>query len=57
MAVCMQNLKRNTPGLSFTDVGRALGERWKKMTGMCLLTCAFTLICTSGHRTVGLKHY
>ncbi|XXG64352.1 hypothetical protein AAC387_Pa05g2330 [Persea americana] len=27
-----ENLKRNTPGLSFTDVGRALGERWKKMT-------------------------
>ncbi|WOL08146.1 FACT complex subunit SSRP1 [Canna indica] len=27
-----ENLKKNNPGMSFTDVGRALGERWKKMT-------------------------
>ncbi|XP_068642864.1 FACT complex subunit SSRP1-like [Aristolochia californica] len=26
-------LKKDSPGLSFTDVGRALGEKWKKMTG------------------------
>ncbi|XP_042415879.1 FACT complex subunit SSRP1-like isoform X1 [Zingiber officinale] len=25
------NLKKGNPGMSFTDVGRALGERWKKM--------------------------
>lgn len=29
----MQNLRKNNPGMSFTDVGRALGEKWKKMTG------------------------
>ncbi|RRT74676.1 hypothetical protein B296_00002170 [Ensete ventricosum] len=28
----LQNLKKGNPGMSFTDVGRALGERWKKMT-------------------------
>ncbi|CAN6442317.1 unnamed protein product [Victoria cruziana] len=27
------NVKRTNPGLSFTDVGRALGEKWKKMSG------------------------
>ncbi|XP_020259196.1 FACT complex subunit SSRP1-like [Asparagus officinalis] len=27
-----ENLKKNNPGMSFTDVGRALGEKWKKMT-------------------------
>ncbi|XP_072977188.1 FACT complex subunit SSRP1-like [Typha angustifolia] len=27
-----ENLKRSHPGMSFTEVGRALGERWKKMT-------------------------
>ncbi|URD86579.1 hypothetical protein MUK42_28561 [Musa troglodytarum] len=27
-----ENLKKGNPGMSFTDVGRALGERWKKMT-------------------------
>eukprot|EP00262_Sarcandra_glabra_P010978 TRINITY_DN26688_c0_g1_i1.p1 TRINITY_DN26688_c0_g1~~TRINITY_DN26688_c0_g1_i1.p1 ORF type:complete len:646 (-),score=160.90 TRINITY_DN26688_c0_g1_i1:244-2181(-) len=27
-----ENLKKSNPGMSFTDVGRALGERWKKMT-------------------------
>ncbi|KAK1298695.1 FACT complex subunit SSRP1 [Acorus calamus] len=27
-----ENLKKTNPGLSFTDVGRALGEKWKKMT-------------------------
>ncbi|CAL9206109.1 FACT complex subunit SSRP1-like [Musa acuminata AAA Group] len=26
-----ENLKKGNPGMSFTDVGRALGERWKKM--------------------------
>ncbi|CAA6671707.1 unnamed protein product [Spirodela intermedia] len=26
------NIKKGNPALSFTDVGRALGERWKKMT-------------------------
>ncbi|KAG9449128.1 hypothetical protein H6P81_009093 [Aristolochia fimbriata] len=25
-------LKKDNPGLSFTDVGRALGEKWKKMS-------------------------
>jgi len=33
----MQNLKKNNPGMSFTDVGRALGDKWKKMTGMAFL--------------------
>ncbi|KAJ0985546.1 hypothetical protein J5N97_003902 [Dioscorea zingiberensis] len=27
-----ENIKKSNPGLSFTDVGRALGDRWKKMT-------------------------
>ncbi|PKA51068.1 FACT complex subunit SSRP1 [Apostasia shenzhenica] len=26
------NLRKANPGMSFTDVGRTLGERWKKMT-------------------------
>ncbi|XP_031488405.1 FACT complex subunit SSRP1-like isoform X1 [Nymphaea colorata] len=28
-----ENVKRSNPGLSFTDVGRALGEKWKKISG------------------------
>ncbi|GLT35391.1 hypothetical protein SLA2020_098490 [Shorea laevis] len=27
-----ENVKRTNPGISFTDVGRALGEKWKKMS-------------------------
>ncbi|EHA8587922.1 FACT complex subunit SSRP1 [Cocos nucifera] len=27
-----ENIKKTNPGMSFTDVGRALGERWKKMS-------------------------
>ncbi|KAH7651977.1 structure-specific recognition protein 1 [Dioscorea alata] len=27
-----ENIKKSNPGLSFTDVGRALGDRWKKMS-------------------------
>eukprot|EP00252_Welwitschia_mirabilis_P021283 TRINITY_DN5415_c0_g1_i1.p1 TRINITY_DN5415_c0_g1~~TRINITY_DN5415_c0_g1_i1.p1 ORF type:complete len:652 (+),score=167.25 TRINITY_DN5415_c0_g1_i1:276-2231(+) len=27
-----ENLRKNNPGMSFTDVGRTLGERWKKMS-------------------------
>lgn len=27
-----ENLKKSDPGMSFTDVGRTLGERWKKMS-------------------------
>ncbi|RWR73504.1 Structure-specific recognition protein [Cinnamomum micranthum f. kanehirae] len=27
-----ENVKKGSPGLSFTDIGRALGERWKKMS-------------------------
>ncbi|XP_020598875.1 FACT complex subunit SSRP1 [Phalaenopsis equestris] len=27
-----ENLKKANPGMSFTDMGRALGEKWKKMT-------------------------
>ena len=36
--VCLfvQNIKKINPGLSFTDVGRALGDKWKKMSGMAL---------------------
>ncbi|KAM1009591.1 hypothetical protein FF1_045006 [Malus domestica] len=26
------NVKRENPGIAFTDVGRALGEKWKKMS-------------------------
>ncbi|CAN6456058.1 unnamed protein product [Victoria cruziana] len=26
------NVRKSNPGMSFTDVGRALGEKWKKMT-------------------------
>lgn len=33
----VQNIKKSNPGLSFTDVGRALGDRWKKMSGMALV--------------------
>ncbi|RWW26120.1 hypothetical protein GW17_00009514 [Ensete ventricosum] len=39
----LQNLKKGNPGMSFTDVGRALGERWKKMTG---------LDCVQGNRLI-----
>lgn len=31
--VLMQNVKKTNPGISFTDVGKVLGERWNKMTG------------------------
>lgn len=34
----LQNVKKGSPGLSFTDIGRALGDRWKKMSGMFLST-------------------
>lgn len=27
-----ENIKQENPGISFTDVGRVLGEKWKKMT-------------------------
>ncbi|XP_020250206.1 FACT complex subunit SSRP1 isoform X2 [Asparagus officinalis] len=27
-----ENIKKSNPGMAFTDVGRALGEKWKKMT-------------------------
>ncbi|GLT36135.1 hypothetical protein SLA2020_105370 [Shorea laevis] len=27
-----ENVKKTNPGISFTDVGKALGERWKKMS-------------------------
>ncbi|GAU43803.1 hypothetical protein TSUD_247920 [Trifolium subterraneum] len=27
-----ENIKKTTPGISFTDVGRVLGEKWKKMS-------------------------
>ncbi|WVZ01968.1 hypothetical protein V8G54_022774 [Vigna mungo] len=27
-----ENLKKTNPGISFTDVGRVLGEKWKKMS-------------------------
>jgi len=27
-----ENLKKSDPGMGFTDVGRTLGERWKKMS-------------------------
>ncbi|KAK8926025.1 FACT complex subunit SSRP1 [Platanthera zijinensis] len=29
-----ENLKKANPGMQFTDVGRALGERWKKMSAV-----------------------
>lgn len=29
-----QNVKKTNPGISFTEVGRVLGEKWKKMSGM-----------------------
>ncbi|KAK1353040.1 hypothetical protein POM88_052878 [Heracleum sosnowskyi] len=28
-----ENVKKTNPGISFTDVGRVLGERWNKMSG------------------------
>ncbi|GAY61910.1 hypothetical protein CUMW_213640 [Citrus unshiu] len=27
-----ENIKKSNPGIAFTDVGRVLGERWKKMS-------------------------
>lgn len=30
----MQNIKKSTPGIAFTEVGRVLGDKWKKMTGI-----------------------
>jgi len=35
--VFLQNLKKTNPGISFTDVGRVLGEKWKKMSGMAVV--------------------
>lgn len=29
-----QNVKKTNPGISFTELGRVLGEKWKKMSGM-----------------------
>jgi len=34
----LQNLKKTNPGISFTDVGRVLGEKWKKMSGMAAVS-------------------
>lgn len=28
-----QNVKKTNPGIAFTEVGRVLGDKWKKMTG------------------------
>lgn len=30
----MQNVKKSNPGIAFTEVGRVLGERWNKLTGI-----------------------
>lgn len=30
----MQNVKKSNPGIQFKDIGRVLGERWNKMTGI-----------------------
>lgn len=30
----MQNVKKANPGIPFTEIGKVLGERWNKMTGM-----------------------
>jgi len=37
--------------MSFTDVGRALGERWKKMTGKhhSLFACVVILLAKKIH--------
>lgn len=40
-----QNLKKTNPGISFTDVGRVLGEKWKKMSG--IQCCQFLISCSS----------
>ncbi|XP_043707395.1 FACT complex subunit SSRP1 isoform X2 [Telopea speciosissima] len=32
-----ENIKKDNPGIPFTDVARVLGERWKKMTGILFL--------------------
>lgn len=34
--IIVQNIKKSNPGLSFTEVGKALGEKWKKMSGNIL---------------------
>lgn len=31
--VLIQNIRKSNPGMAFTEMGRALGERWRKMTG------------------------
>lgn len=31
-----QNVKKSHPKISFTDVGKVLGERWNKMSGMLI---------------------
>lgn len=34
-SICwLQNVKKTTPGIAFTEVGRVLGDKWKKMSGM-----------------------
>lgn len=27
-----ENVKKSNPGMAFTDIGRTLGDRWKKMS-------------------------
>lgn len=32
----LQNIKKSNPGISFTELGRVLGDKWNKMSGMWL---------------------
>ncbi|RWW85803.1 hypothetical protein BHE74_00005490 [Ensete ventricosum] len=47
----LQNLKKGNPGMSFTDVGRALGERWKKMTGLDCVQYRLLFLISVAFRT------
>lgn len=37
----MQNVKKSNPGIAFTEVGRVLGERWNKLTGISPIPVLF----------------
>ncbi|EOY03382.1 High mobility group isoform 3 [Theobroma cacao] len=46
-----ENVKKSNPGIAFTEVGKVLGDKWKKMSGMVIselliVSCSFfKLIC------------
>lgn len=43
----LQNVKKTNPGISFTEVGKVLGDKWNKMSGVVTIS-ATSLLCISG---------